>query len=123
MKTIVFDSVLFDLDSKTFTVRDGSIGTYSYRDVLQCQIKNEDAKYKGKTKPFLHCVLSGPGQNYGFLEHSFYVGLKILMKDEQVIAIYVSKEKTMLNTSRYHKDMEEAKKIHAVFAKAIQKYT
>lgn len=122
MKTIAFDSVLFDLDDKTFTVRNGSLGTYSYEDVMQCQIKYEDAKYKGKTKPFLHCVLSGPGQTYGFLEHSFYVGLKIVMKDRQEIAIYISKGKTMLNTSQYHKDMEEAKSIHAIFKKAIRKY-
>ena len=122
MKNIEFDSVSFDLEDKTFTVKNGSIGTYSYKDVLQCNIKNEDAKFKGKTKPFTHCVLYSPGQNCGFLERSIYTGLKLTMRDRQVLAIYVSKERTTLNTDLYRKDQEEAKKIQRLFEKAIHKY-
>lgn len=122
MEKITFKSVEFDLENKTFNVLNGSVGEYSYLDVKQCQIKNEDAKFRGNSKPFTHCVLSGPGQSYGLLERSFYVGLKVVMNDDEVIAIYVSDEKTMMNTSLYKKDMEEAEQIQNIFAKATRKY-
>lgn len=123
MKKIEFKGVTFDLVEKTFTVHKGSEGKYSYLDVQECKIKNEDAKFRGKTKPFTHCVLSGPGQNYGIFERTFYIGLKVLMKNNQEIAIYVSDRKTMMNTDIYNEDMEEAKKINDIFAIAIKKYS
>lgn len=122
MKKIEFNCVTFDLVEKTFTVYNGSEGKYSYLDVKECKIKNEDSKFKGKTKPFTHCVLSGPGQNYGIFERKFYVGLKVSMKNGQDIAIYISDRKTMMNTDIYNEDMEEANRIHEIFTKAIKKY-
>lgn len=122
MKKIEFNSVTFDLENKIFIIHKGSVGEYSYLDVKDCQIKNEDAKFRGKTKPFTHCVLSGPGQNYGIFERKFFVGLRVIMKDNVELAIYISDRKTMMNTDIYNEDMEEAERIKDIFITAIKKY-
>lgn len=119
---IRFDSVIFDKEKKTFTVLDGSKGTYSYKEIVRCSILSEDANYKGKTDPFVHQVLSGVTVPMAIIERSIYVGLKIKMSDGSIIAVYVSKEKTRMNTDVYFKDMEEAKKIKQLIDTIIKKY-
>lgn len=40
-----------------------------------------------------------------------FVGVKVVLKDETVLAIYVSKEKVLLNSDMYLSDLKEAKSI------------
>lgn len=47
------DSLIFDEKKKEFTVLDGSLGKYSFYDVVSSQIVYEDAKYKDKSPMFL----------------------------------------------------------------------
>lgn len=51
------DSLIFDEKKKEFTVLDGSLGKYSFYDVVSSQIVCEDAKYKDKSPMFSHKVL------------------------------------------------------------------
>lgn len=74
-------------------------------------IINEKAKYKGKDVPFTTVLPGGPLPS-GLLQNPYlYVGVKIVLRDETVLAIYVSKEKTMVNTDQYIQDRKIAKKI------------
>lgn len=119
---ISYDSVVFDKEKKTFTILDGTKGTYSYTDIKKCSIQCEDAKYRGKTPPFTHTVLAGVTMVILMMEPSIYVGLKIQMKDDQLLGIYTSKEKTRMNTDLYKKDKEEAEKIKHLIDRIIEKY-
>lgn len=119
---IRFDSIIFDKEHKTFTILNGTEGTYSYSDIDRCSVQCEDSKYRGKTTPFKHVVLSGVTMVILTFEPSIYVGVKITMKDGDILGVYVSKEKTRMNTDLYHKDKEEADKIKRLLDKAIEKY-
>lgn len=115
-KQIVFDSVVFDKEDKTFTILDGTIGTYSLEEVVKCTILGEKASRKGRKKPFTHYVLIDPGFKNIF-EPAIYIGLKVDMKNGDAIAIYVSKEKTYVNTTLFLKDMDEANRIKKIIDK------
>lgn len=58
-KLIRFGSGLFDKETKQFTIFNGTTGEYDYREVVKCSVLNEDAKFRGKDKPFQHQVLGG----------------------------------------------------------------
>ncbi len=105
------DYVKFDDSCRQFEIVTGTQGKYSYDDVIRVSVLNEKAKYKGKGIPFT-AVLPGGPLPYGLLQNPYlYVGVKIVLKDETVLAIYVSKEKTMVNTDQYIQDRKIAKKI------------
>ena len=83
-------------------------------DVTRVSVLNEKAKYKGKDVPFTAVLPGGPLPS-GLLQDPYlYVGVKIVLKNETVLAIYVSKEKTMVNTDQYIQDRKIAKKIEEV---------
>lgn len=44
------------------------------------------------------------------------------IKDETILAIYVSKEKTMFNTNQYIKDRKVAEKIKEVMKKKLNRF-
>ncbi|MEF2781558.1 MAG: hypothetical protein U0N20_00500 [Clostridium sp.] len=103
-----YRSIIIDTDNKTFEVLDGTVGSYSISDIKKCSVLNEDAKARGNSKPFEHQVLGGVTFLSMAGEPSLYVGLKITMKDDQVIAVYVSEKKTQFNTDLYQKNKKEA---------------
>ena len=106
--------VKFDDSCKLFEIITGTQGKYFYDDVIRVSVLNEKAKYKGKGVPFT-AVLPGGPLSSGLLQDPYlYVGVKIVLKDETVLAIYVSKEKTMVNTDQYIQDRKVAKKIEGV---------
>lgn len=106
--------VKFDDSCKQFEIVTGIQGKYSYDDVIRVSVLNEKAKYKGKDVPFTAVLPGGPLPS-GLLQDPYlYVGVKIVLKDETVLAIYVSKEKTMVNTDQYIQDRKIAKKIEGV---------
>lgn len=103
--------VKFEDSSKQFEIVTGTQGKYSYDDVIRVSVLNEKAKYKGKGIPFTAVLPGGPLPS-GLLQDPYlYVGVKIVLKNETVLAIYVSKEKTMVNTDQYIQDRKIAKKI------------
>ena len=105
------DYVKFDDSSKQFEIVTGTQGKYSYDDVIRVSVLNEKAKYKGKGIPFTAVLPGGPLPS-GLLQDPYlYVGVKIVLKNDTVLAIYVSKEKTMVNTYQYIQDRKIAKKI------------
>lgn len=122
LTNVVFESVIFDKDNKTMTILNGTKGTYSYKDIKKCSVLNEKAKYHEKEKPFLACVPNGPLGGGTMWESSIFVGLKLVMADDSILAIYTSKVATSINTDLHIKDMEEAKKIEAFIKKSISKY-
>ena len=98
--------IRFDDINKQFTIPSG---TYSYSDVVRVSVLNEKAK--GKGIPFTAILPSGP-LPFGILQDPYlFVGVKVVLKDETVLAIYVSKEKVLLNSDMYLSDLKEAKSI------------
>ena len=87
------DYIKFDDSRKQFEIVTGTQGKYSYDDVTRVSVLNEKAKYKGKDVPFTAVLPGGPLPS-GLLQDPYlYVGVKIVLKNETVLAIYVSKEK------------------------------
>ena len=57
---------------------------------------------------------SGPLPS-GTLQNPYlFVGVKVVLKDETFLALYVSKEKTMVNMNQYIKNRMDAEKIKEV---------
>ena len=103
--------IRFDDLNKQFTIESG---TYSYCDVARVSVLNEKAKYKGKGVPFTAILPSGP-LPAGILQDPYlFVGVKVVLKDGTVLAIDISKEKTMVNTDQYIQDRKVAEKIKEV---------
>lgn len=97
--------------NKQFTIPSD---TYSYNDVVRFCVLNEKAKYKGKGVPFTAILPSGP-LPFGILQNPYlFVGVKVVLKDETILALYVSKEKMMVDTNQYIKDRMDAEKIKEV---------
>lgn len=103
--------IRFDDLNKQFTIESG---TYFYCDVARVSVLNEKAKYKGKGVPFTAILPSGP-LPAGILQDPYlFVGVKVVLKDGTVLAIYISKEKTMVNTDQYIQDRKVAEKIKEI---------
>lgn len=90
-----------------------------YSDILKCSIQNEDAHFKGKTKPFTHTILGGTTFMAGAIEPMMYVGIKLTLRDGSVIPLYVSKEKVLFNSDMYLSDEKEAESILREIKKRI----
>lgn len=116
----VFDSVIIDPQEKTFTILDGSVGTYPLKDIKHIQILGEHARKRGKTPPFTYMVLLFNHYRTAIFEPSFYVGLKIDMKDGSVLAIYLSKKKTFTGTDIARKAIAEGEKIRNIMKKYME---
>ena len=109
--------IRFDDINKQFTIPSG---TYSYSDVVRVSVLNEKAK--GKGIPFTAILPSGPLPS-GIQQNPYlFIGVKIVLKDETILAIYVSKEKTMFNTNQYIKDRKVAEKIKEVMKKKLNRF-
>lgn len=119
---VKYDSIEFNKSDKTFTILNGSTGTYLYTEIVKCSVLNEDSKFRGKTDPFEHQVLGGTAFLSMLGEPSLYVGLKLTMRDNTVLGVYISKEKTFVNSDVYNKDREEAESIKLFIEKIIEKY-
>ena len=118
-----YQNVIFDTEQKTFTILNGTKGTYSYKEIVKCEILGEAASKRGKTPPFEHRILIGLTFNQNpFVDKPFYLGVKLVMQDGQILAIYMSDQKTTTNTDVYFRDYENAKKIKKIVKHAIEKY-
>lgn len=122
MPTKVFKNLLFDTDTKTFTITKGSVGTYSYMDITKCSILYEDAKFTGKTPMFSHQSIGGRGVNPFYSGAKVYAGLRFMMKNKEVLYVYVSDTPNLINTFDFFDDQNEAQKIKEYVQKIIKKY-
>lgn len=119
---ILFDNIIFYKKNKTFTIAEGSKGTYAYTDIIHCKIVNEDAKYTGNSELFTHKVLADYFQPWGIFPKNVYVGLEFLMKNKDTLYVYVTCVKRQINTLDYHDDRRKAKEIKEVVDRIIMKY-
>lgn len=72
------NSLIFDEKKKRITILDGSLGKYSFYDVVLSQIVYEDAKYKDKSPMFSHRILVSTLNHSIFIEmKKVYVGIEI----------------------------------------------
>lgn len=109
-----FDSVIINNVDHSFQIINGTKGTFYLNDIKKCEILNEKATKKNKIKPF-SALMPGKGLPTGILSTPYlFVGIKIMLKNEKVLAIYISKEKTQVGTDQYEKDRNEAKKIKSL---------
>jgi len=120
---IIFDSVIFNKKNKEFEILNGTKGLYSYKEIKKCMILAEEAKYIGKSSPFSHAIMPG-----GYVitpklvQPKVYIGLKVTMKNKDILAIYTSKKETTENSIDYMKDKKEAENIKEICDKIIKKY-
>lgn len=101
--------VKFHDEEKRLEVNGGA--SCLYNDIQKLSIQNEDANFKGKTKPFTHTILGGATFMAGVVEPMMYVGIKVVLKDNSILPIYVSKEKVLFNSDKYLNDVKEANAI------------
>lgn len=113
-----YRSVLFDDDKKQLTILDTNT-SIPYADIDKVSVLNEDAAFKGKTKPFSHQVLGGTAFYSLLGEPRLYVGLRILRKDGTIEAAYISGRKTGFNTNIYLEDTREGEAIKAAIDSRI----
>lgn len=119
MKNATFKSVKFDDENKQLTILLGTPKVIKYDDIQKVSVINEDAKFRGKSEPFSHQVLGGTTFYTFFGGPELYVGLKILLKDKTICAVYISDRKTSINTDIYQEDGKEAAAIKKMIEKRI----
>lgn len=114
-----FRSVIFDFDKKIMEILDGSKGIYNFKDISKASVLNEKAKYHNKTPHFTALVPHGPLPQ-GLLQNPYlYVGIKVVLSDGSILAIYISENQTMSNTDQYIHDREEAEKVYKIILRII----
>lgn len=118
--TVNFPEVIFDYMNQTMTIVNGTKGTYSFKEIKECAVVNEYAKYHGQEEPFAVTVSTSPLPVGLFTERAFYVGVKIMLKDGTVLAVYTSKTETRNHTDFHKKDTKEAQKIKKIIDQIIQ---
>ena len=77
---------------------------------------------KERKKPFTHTFIDRKIQSRILFEPTFYIGLKIILKDKTELAIYTSKEKTFSGTDQYRIDHAKAEEIKKFIDKIIKTY-
>lgn len=105
-----YEQVMIDYTENSFTILNGTLGTYNLKDIVKIEIVDENSKYKGKGEPFKYST----SKKSPFNGKSFFVGLKITMKDGNVLALYISKKEVKLSSDAYLKDKEEAETIKSL---------
>lgn len=107
--------IRFDLDHDTFSITNGTEGSWPWRDIADCEVLNEEARFRGKTEPFSHRVYGGGTAMplFAFGDPGLYVGLQITLKDGQKLAAFVSEKPVHHNTDPYFRDRKEAEKYAA----------
>lgn len=104
------NSLIFDEKKKEFTILDGSLGKYSFSDVVSSQIVYEDAKYKDKSPMFSHRVLVSTLNHSIFIEmKKVYVGIEIKLLNGNKLYVYISKSPLIQHNFQFKQDLKVAK--------------
>jgi len=122
MSEYKFNNIVFDTDTKTFIITKGSVGSYSYTDIVKCSILFEDSRYTGKTNMFDHQAIGGVGVYTWANATMIHTGLRLKMKDGNILYVYISDTPKMANTMSFFKDEREAKRAKEFITKIIKKY-
>lgn len=122
MKCKQFKNLLFNLDDKTFTIESGSIGTYSYIDIVLCEIVYEKSKYKNKTPLFSKKAREESLGQITWLSNYVFTGLRFVMKNGMVYYVYISDEGSPWKSMKNHEDTAIANEILRFVNKIINKY-
>ena len=104
------NSLIFDEKKKEFTILDGSLGKYSFSDVVSSQIVYEDAKYKDKSPMLSHRVLVSTLNHSIFIEmKKVYVGIEIKLLNGNKVSVYISKSPLIQHNFQFKQDLKVAK--------------
>ena len=105
------NSLIFDKKKKEFTILDGSLGKYSFYDVVSSQIVYEDAKYKDKSPMFSHRVLVSTlnHSSYFIVMKKVYVGIEIKLLNGNKVYVYISKSLLIQHNFQFKQDLKVAK--------------
>lgn len=119
-KERAIDMVSFDDTNKIMSIYNGTVGEYAYTNLQACEVLCEKAKYHGKEKPF-YVTVKPTRLPLGMMsDTAFYVGVKVILKDNTELAIYVSKEKTRSYTDFHLQDEKIAKRIKRKIDKIVK---
>lgn len=105
-----FKNITVNKIDKTFTILSGDVGSYPYRDIMDCIILYEDARFKGKSAPFTHYVKGNSITSSLFFHGNVWCGIAIALKDGRVLYAYISEEESQYNSLQFHADTKEAQK-------------
>lgn len=117
-----FNCVDFDDDNKRINILNGDKGFVDYKDIAKVTVLNEKAKYHGKKPHFTALLPHGPLPPGLFVNPHLYVALKVKLKNEDILAIYVSETETMQNTDQYLENRKEAEEIKKLIDKRITEW-
>lgn len=119
-----FKNIQFNLEEKTFTINKGTVGTYSYLDIINCKVLNENAKdvKLNEEASTITKVAKGLASNIGNFPTDIFVEVQLEMKDKTILKVILSDQELSINTLDFHKDRQEAKDIVAFVKKIIAKY-
>ena len=116
------NSLIFDEKKKEFTILDGSLGKYSFSDVVSSQIVYEDAKYKDKSPMFSHKVLVSTMNSSIFVEmKKVYVGVEIKLLNGNKVYVYISKSPLIQHNFQFKQDLKVAKCVDEKFNSVKEK--
>ncbi len=101
-------------------ILDGSVGTYNIKDIKKCSVLNEASSFRGKTEPFVHQVLGGASTSFVAVEPKMYVGIRLIMNNDTVLGVYISKEPVLFNSMPYLEDKKEADHIKKIIDKKMK---
>lgn len=108
-----FSNLCVDVKKQLFWVDSKS---YNGKDIQIIHIVYEQASFKGKSKPFVHTFIGG-SSFLAALEPKLYVGLKIVLKDGEILLVYVSQIPVLYNSDLFLKDVNQAKRMADILNK------
>lgn len=122
MDELTFNNLIIRKEEKTFEILKGSIGVYSYLKLKKAKIVSEDSKFTGKSDIFSHqVVVSRILQSSPLFTKNVYIGIEMLMNDDQVLYVYVSDKANQSNSLLWHEDLKKADEIMKILNKIITK--
>lgn len=104
MSELQFGNIGVNKVEKTFSIVEGSVGSYDYRDVIAIQIIYEEDRYKGKTPMFSHVLQRGSILSNCLYIGNVWCGLCMQLQNGLILYAYMSKQATQYNSLQFHED-------------------
>ena len=114
-----FECVDINNESNKYDIKQGTLGSFSIDQIKKINIAYGQANFKGKTKPFLHQYIGG-ASFFTAMEPKIYVGLKIITKQDETLAIYISNTPVLYHSDSFFKDEKLAKNILKAFQTVLK---
>lgn len=101
---LFINPIRIDPETMTFSITDGTSGTWDLRDIQSIRVKAENARYHNKSVPFTHQIYpQGHGVNsatFAIFEPGAIVGMDITMKNGTHLAAFVHKKPVYSGTDQ-----------------------